>query len=222
MPFRIAERLPRACCASPTAKAPRSASARWPTCRRCQPGKSPPFARSCAARRCSPPRSLLRPRARGGTAMFRRSVYPATAGLQALLAARPSPERELSARWWPRASSPRTPSWRPRAGGTPRRWPRTSASPTGRGRPLRGDGLAARAPGRIQKKLAARHLSAGALVLYDLSSSYFEGSCCPLAKLGYSRDGNAACCRSTTACSPIGGCPVAVSVHEGNVAEAAP
>ncbi|MES1264666.1 MAG: hypothetical protein ABUU24_03325, partial [Variovorax sp.] len=42
---------------------------------------------------------------------------------------------------------------------------------------------------RIQKKLAARHLSAGALVLYDLSSSYFEGSCCPLAKLGYSRDG---------------------------------
>jgi len=41
----------------------------------------------------------------------------------------------------------------------------------------------------IQKKLAARHLSAGALVLYDLSSSYFEGSCCPLARLGYSRDG---------------------------------
>ncbi|MGH8830243.1 MAG: IS1634 family transposase, partial [Polaromonas sp.] len=41
----------------------------------------------------------------------------------------------------------------------------------------------------LQKKLAARHLSEGALVLYDLSSSYFEGSCCPLAKLGYSRDG---------------------------------
>ena len=41
----------------------------------------------------------------------------------------------------------------------------------------------------IQKKLAARHLSAGGLVLYDLSSSYFEGHCCPLAKLGYSRDG---------------------------------
>src|SRR3972149_5657030 len=41
----------------------------------------------------------------------------------------------------------------------------------------------------VQKKLAARHLSAGGLVLYDLSSSYFEGSCCPLAKLGYNRDG---------------------------------
>src|SRR3977135_160601 len=42
--------------------------------------------------------------------------------------------------------------------------------------------------GTIQKKLATRHLSEGGLVLYDLSSSYFEGSCCPLAKLGYSRD----------------------------------
>src|SRR2546425_5852422 len=41
----------------------------------------------------------------------------------------------------------------------------------------------------IQNKLASRHLSAGGLVLYDLSSSYFDGSCCPLAKLGYSRDG---------------------------------
>ena len=41
---------------------------------------------------------------------------------------------------------------------------------------------------RIQKKLAARHLKEDSLVLYDLSSSYFEGSHCPLAKLGYSRD----------------------------------
>ena len=43
--------------------------------------------------------------------------------------------------------------------------------------------------GQIEKKLAARHLSEGALALYDLSSSYFEGNCCPLAKIGYSRDG---------------------------------
>ena len=41
----------------------------------------------------------------------------------------------------------------------------------------------------IEHKLAARHLSEGALVLYDLSSSYFEGLTCPLAKRGYSRDG---------------------------------
>ncbi|HDL86557.1 MAG TPA: hypothetical protein ENH11_09580 [Candidatus Acetothermia bacterium] len=37
-------------------------------------------------------------------------------------------------------------------------------------------------------KLASRHLSEGGLVLYDLSSSYFEGESCPLAMRGYSRD----------------------------------
>src|SRR2546425_13260761 len=41
----------------------------------------------------------------------------------------------------------------------------------------------------IQKKLGRRHLSEGALVLYDLSSSYFEGSTCPLARMGSSREG---------------------------------
>ena len=45
---------------------------------------------------------------------------------------------------------------------------------------------------RIQKKLAARHVQEDSLVLYHLSSSYFEGSHCPLAKLGYSRDASAA------------------------------
>jgi hypothetical protein len=41
---------------------------------------------------------------------------------------------------------------------------------------------------RIEDRLAARHLRDGELVLYDVSSSYFEGRSCPLAKLGYSRD----------------------------------
>jgi len=41
---------------------------------------------------------------------------------------------------------------------------------------------------RIEQRLARRHLSDGELVLYDVSSSYFEGRTCPLAKLGYSRD----------------------------------
>ena len=40
----------------------------------------------------------------------------------------------------------------------------------------------------IERKLAARHLKPGGLVLYDLSSSYFEGKCCPLAALGKNRD----------------------------------
>jgi len=72
----------------------------------------------------------------------------------------------------------------------------------------------------IQKKLAARHLSAGALVLYDLSSSYFEGSTCPLAKLGYSRDGKKGLLQVNYGLlTDARGCPVAVSVHEGNVAD---
>ena len=42
---------------------------------------------------------------------------------------------------------------------------------------------------RVEDRLARRHLADGEMVLYDVSSSYFEGRCCPLAKLGYSRDG---------------------------------
>ena len=75
--------------------------------------------------------------------------------------------------------------------------------------------------GAIEKKLAARHLSEGAIALYDLSSSYFEGQCCPLAKIGYSRDGK----RNTPQVNyglltTRAGCPVAISVYEGNTADA--
>ncbi len=72
----------------------------------------------------------------------------------------------------------------------------------------------------IQKKLASRHLSAGGLVLYDLSSSYFEGSTCPLAKLGYSRDGKRGTLQVNYGLlTDARGCPVAISVHEGNVSD---
>ena len=74
----------------------------------------------------------------------------------------------------------------------------------------------------IQKKLAARHLSEGAMVLYDLSSSYFEGSCCPLAKLGHNRDGKKGLLQVNYGLlTDARGCPVAVSVHQGNVADSA-
>ncbi|MGH8604392.1 MAG: IS1634 family transposase, partial [Gammaproteobacteria bacterium] len=72
----------------------------------------------------------------------------------------------------------------------------------------------------IQKRLAKRHLHEGAMVLYDLSSSYFEGSCCPLAKLGYSRDGKRGTLQVNYGLlSDARGCPIAVSVHEGNTAD---
>lgn len=74
----------------------------------------------------------------------------------------------------------------------------------------------------IQKKLAARHLSEGGLVLYDLSSSYFEGTTCPLAKLGHSRDGRKGMLQVNYGLlTDARGCPVAVSVYEGNVADSA-
>ncbi len=72
----------------------------------------------------------------------------------------------------------------------------------------------------IQKKLAARHLSAGALVLYDLSSSDFEGTTCPLARLGYSRDGRKGTLQINYGLlTDARGCPVVVSVYEGNVGD---
>lgn len=74
--------------------------------------------------------------------------------------------------------------------------------------------------GAIEKKLAQRHLKAGGLVLYDLSSSYFEGTCCPLAKLGHNRDGKKGKLQVNYGLvTDVRGCPVAVSVFEGNTAD---
>src|SRR5690606_18009240 len=81
------------------------------------------------------------------------------------------------------------------------------------------DWLLERQP-RIEKKLAARHLQAESLVLYDLSSSYFEGTSCPLAKLGYSRDGRRGKLQVNYGLlTDARGCPVAISVYEGNTAD---
>jgi len=72
----------------------------------------------------------------------------------------------------------------------------------------------------IQKKLAVRHLREDSLVLYDLSSSYFEGVTCPLAKRGYSRDGKPGSLQVNYGLlTDARGCPAAVSVHEGNTAD---
>ncbi len=73
---------------------------------------------------------------------------------------------------------------------------------------------------RIEDRLAGRHLAGATLVLYDLSSSYFEGRHCPLAKLGYSRDGKRGTLQITYGllCDPDGR-PVAVEVFEGNTTD---
>jgi len=73
---------------------------------------------------------------------------------------------------------------------------------------------------RIENTLARRHLSDGGFVLYDLSSSYVEGRCCPLAALGHNRDGRQGKLQVNwgLVCSPEGR-PVSVRVHPGNTAD---
>jgi hypothetical protein len=73
---------------------------------------------------------------------------------------------------------------------------------------------------RVENGLARRHLQDGVLVLYDVTSSYFEGQCCPLAQYGHSRDHRSdrpqivyglLCTRD--------GLPIAVEVFEGNTGD---
>jgi len=73
---------------------------------------------------------------------------------------------------------------------------------------------------RIEQVLARRHLQNGTLVLYDVTSTYFEGRTCPLAKLGYGRDGKRGKLQIVIGllCTAEG-CPVAVEVFEGNVGD---
>lgn len=69
---------------------------------------------------------------------------------------------------------------------------------------------------RIEAALARRYLSEGGFVLYDLSASYLEGRKCPLAALGYPRDGKRGKLQIQygLTCSPEGR-PVAVEVFDG-------
>ena len=73
---------------------------------------------------------------------------------------------------------------------------------------------------RMEKKLAARHLQQGGLVLYDVSSSFYEGRTCPLAKFGHDRDGQKGLPIIVYGVMTNGeGCPVAVEVYAGNTGD---
>lgn len=73
----------------------------------------------------------------------------------------------------------------------------------------------------IEKKLAKRHLEEGALVLYDLSSSYLEGRHCSLAEFGYSRDKKRGKKQFTYGLmTDKTGCPVAIEAFPGNRSDA--
>jgi transposase len=72
----------------------------------------------------------------------------------------------------------------------------------------------------IEKKLAKRHLTDGALVLYDVTSSYYEGKTCPLARFGHDRDGKTGLPIIVYgALTDADGRPVAVQVYPGNTGD---
>jgi transposase len=72
----------------------------------------------------------------------------------------------------------------------------------------------------IEKALARKHLREATLVLYDVSSSYLEGRCCELARLGYNRDGKKGKLQIVYGllCAPDG-CPLAIEVFEGDTGD---
>jgi len=74
--------------------------------------------------------------------------------------------------------------------------------------------------GAIEDRLARRHLGQGSLVLYDVTSSYFEGRACPLAAFGHSRDGKKGTLQVVFGllCNREG-CPIAVEVFRGNTGD---
>lgn len=73
---------------------------------------------------------------------------------------------------------------------------------------------------KIENSLAAKHLASSSLVLYDVSSSYFEGKACPLARYGYNRDGKKGKLQIVFGllCNAQG-CPIAIEVFEGNTSD---
>lgn len=73
---------------------------------------------------------------------------------------------------------------------------------------------------RIEKKLASRHLEEGGLVLYDVTSSSYEGRTCPLVQFGHNRDGEKNLPIIVYGVMTDGeGCPVAVEVYAGNTGD---
>ena len=73
---------------------------------------------------------------------------------------------------------------------------------------------------KIENTLADIHLQSGTIILYDVSSTYFEGQTCPLAKRGYSRDGKKGKLQIVFGLlCDAKGCPVAVEVFPGNTGD---
>ena len=141
-------------------------------------------------------------------------------GVEELIASKRSRRRDLVIAMIAERCSSRAPSWPIPATGTTPLWPRSWISPT----PLR---ITSTTPWTgcscalaIEKKLARRHLGEGAMVLYDVTSSYYEGKTCPLARFGHDRDGKTGCPIIVYGMlTDADGRPVAVQVYPGNTGD---
>ena len=137
---------------------------------------------------------------------------------------RPSPAASAisSWPWWPRGFWRPPPSWPRRGGGTCTLAEEFGVSDADEDELYAAMDWLLKRQDTVQHKLVKRHLSAGSTVLYDLSSSYFEGTTCPLAKRGYSRDHRRDKLQvSYGLLTDARGCPLTLSVHEGNTSDSA-
>ena len=218
--------LPPSCCAKAGVKASASANAPSPTSPTGQKPRSTRSADSSRTNPCSAPTDafdIIRSKPHGHVAAVLGTLRKL--GLDRMLSARPCPERErvvalIAARVLGPVSKLAT--------------ARALAEATARDSLAETLGLGETSEDQlyaamdwllerqvvVEKHLAQRHLGDGALVLYDLTSVYLEGRCCPLARHGHSRDGKRGklqiefgllCDRE--------GRPVAVEVFEGNTAD---
>jgi len=75
---------------------------------------------------------------------------------------------------------------------------------------------------RIENKLASKHLESGALVLYDVTSTYLEGKGCELGFSGYNRGKKKGKTQIVFGLlCDVNGCPIAVEVFSGNTSDSA-
>jgi len=162
---------------------------------------------------------VLASRSHGHVQAVRRAMQ--RLGIEALIGSRPSPQRDrILALIAARVLAPHTKL-------ATTRWWHTStlAEEFGVGAADADDLYAAmdwlleRQP-LIERKLSVRHLGEGSLALYDLSSSYFEGTHCPLGRIGYSRDGKKNKLQVNYGLlTTRQGCPISVSVYAGNTSD---
>src|SRR5437868_5485044 len=217
---------PPSCCARVTARPARPRTEPSPTCRAGPPSALRNCAPCCAATNCCPPRRRWKSSARCRTATCSLRSARRRIALDTVLPRRAPPRRRdlalalIVARLLEPAAKLATARMLDPATAS-----HSLGEMLGLGKVAAKEVYAAldwlgREQPFIEAQLARRHLKDGALLLYDVTSTYLEGRCCELAQHGYSRDhrGDRPQLVIGLMCAAEG-CPVAVEVFEGNTAD---